>query len=57
MVLYGLADHRLNDFGQVVEFYASREEADAALRHVLTDEPEWCGELSVVAVDFVLSPQ
>jgi hypothetical protein len=52
VTFYGLADYRLNDFGQVIEFYATRAEADAALRDVLTDEPEWKGELDVVAVEF-----
>lgn len=46
MTLYGLADYRLNDFGEVIEFYPSRAEADAALRDVLRDEPEWVGEPS-----------
>jgi hypothetical protein len=57
MTFYGLADYRLNDFGEVIDFYVSREEADAALRDVLTDEPEWSGELGVVAIEFPLSAQ
>jgi hypothetical protein len=50
---YGLADFRLagSELGGVVEFYLSREEAEAALRGVLTDEPDWEGEIRVVEVD------
>jgi hypothetical protein len=55
--LYGLADYRLNDFGEVIEFYPSRQEAQDALRAVLEDEPEWAAELGVVSVEFPLSPQ
>jgi hypothetical protein len=57
LTFYGLADYRLNDFGEVIEFYASQAEADAALRDVLTDEPEWEGELGVITVEFALSLQ
>jgi hypothetical protein len=57
VTFYGLADYRLNDFGEVIEFYGSQAEADAALRDVLTDEPEWEGELGVIAVEFAVSPQ
>jgi hypothetical protein len=55
VTFYGLADYRLNDFGEVLEFYGSREEAEAALRDVLRDEPEWEGELGVVTVEFAAS--
>jgi hypothetical protein len=55
--LYGLADYRLNDFGEIIEFYVSRDEADTALRDVLTDEPTWVGELGVVPVEFPISLQ
>jgi hypothetical protein len=55
LVLYGLADERANGSAEVVEFYASREEADAALEGVLEDEPGWAGEVSVVAVEFPFS--
>jgi hypothetical protein len=54
---YALADFRLSDFGEVIEFYVSREDADAALRDVLRDEPAWVGELGVVPVEFTLSLQ
>ena len=53
MTFYGLTDFRLagSELGEVIEFYSSREEAEEALRDVLTDEPEWEGELGVVAVE------
>jgi hypothetical protein len=35
----------------VIEFYASREEAEQALRDVLTDEPEWQGILGITEID------
>lgn len=40
MVFYALTDSRLIDskLGEVVEFFGSREEAEKALRDVLTDE-------------------
>jgi hypothetical protein len=57
MTLYGLADYRENESGRVIEFYSSREEAEAALRDVLTDEPGWSGELGVVPTEFPLSRQ
>jgi hypothetical protein len=51
MTFYGLADYRLSGSGKIIEFYPSREEAEAALRDVLTDAPEWAGELGVVTVE------
>jgi hypothetical protein len=54
---YGLADYRLRDFGEIIEFYFSREEATAALCDIFDDEPGWEGELGVVEVDFAISPQ
>jgi hypothetical protein len=57
LTFYGLADYRLNDFGEVIEFYASRQEANAALEDVLRDEPEWQGELGIISIEFTLSPQ
>ena len=57
MTFYGLADYRLNDFGEVVEFYASREQAEEALRDVLRDEPDWKRFIRVAEVDLgSLSP-
>jgi hypothetical protein len=57
MTLYGLADYRLREFGEIIEFYVSREDADAALTDALRDEPAWAGELGVVPVEFTLSLQ
>jgi hypothetical protein len=57
MTLCGLADYRLNDFGEVIELYNTCDEAEAALLQVLSDEPDWACELGVVAVEFVISPQ
>jgi hypothetical protein len=57
VTFYGLADYRLNDFGEVFEFFNSQAEADTALRDVLKDEPQWEGELGVIAVEFAVSPQ
>jgi hypothetical protein len=51
MIFYGLADERLNDFGEVVEFFGSREEAEAALRDVLRDEPDWKPIIGVAEID------
>jgi hypothetical protein len=51
VTFYGLADYRL-DFGEVIEFYSSQAEADAALRDVLRDEPTWLGLLGVIEVNF-----
>jgi hypothetical protein len=43
-----LADSEL---GEVFEFFASREEAEEALRDVLTDEPDWKGIIGVAEID------
>ena len=53
MTFYALTDSRLagSELGEVVEFYLTREKAEAALRDVLSDEPDWEGEISVVEVD------
>jgi hypothetical protein len=37
----------------VIEFYASREEAEKALRDVLVDEPGWDRQISVVESTWV----
>jgi hypothetical protein len=39
----------------VVEFFSTREEADATLHDCLTDEPGWARVLRVEAVDFSAS--
>jgi hypothetical protein len=57
MIFYGLADYRLNDFGEVVEFYVTRAQAEAALVDVLRDEPEWEGELGIVPIRVRISAQ
>jgi hypothetical protein len=46
-MVWGLTDHFV---GEVVAFYASREQAERALKSVLRDEPEWRGMLEVVSV-------
>jgi hypothetical protein len=53
LVFYALTDSRLTDteLGEVVEFFASREEAEKALRDVLADEPDWDRQISVVEID------
>ena len=39
MTSNGLADYRLMIFADIIKFYASRDEADAALRDVLSAMP------------------
>ncbi len=53
MTFYGLTDARLvgSELGEVVEFFGSREDAEEAPRQVLTDEPDWDGEVAVVEVE------
>jgi ABC-type sugar transport system substrate-binding protein len=53
MTFYALTDSRLTDteLGEVVEFYASREQAEAALSDVLTNEPEWKGIVGIAEID------
>ena len=46
-MLWGLADRFVDE---VIELYRSREQAERALRNVLTDEPEWEGMIEVVPV-------
>jgi len=48
MSFWGLADHSLHE---VIEFYASAEEAEQTLKLVLADEPDWAGMLEVVEID------
>jgi hypothetical protein len=57
VTFYSLADYHLRDFGEIIEFFLCREEADAALRDVLRDEPEWAGQLGVMPIEFALSNQ
>jgi hypothetical protein len=48
MIFWGLADHRVEE---VIDFYATRGEAEETLKQVLEDEPGWVGVLEVVAVE------
>jgi hypothetical protein len=59
LTFYGIADSRLasTEFGEVIEIYVNRADAEQALKDVLADEPEWVGEVGVVSIDFPLSPQ
>jgi hypothetical protein len=47
VLFFGLASRRLEE---VVEFYDTAEQAAAALSDALRDEPQWRGDLYVVAV-------
>ena len=50
-----LLDH---DLDEVIEFYPSREAAEAELAEILHDEPGWVEKLELVVVDFwALRPQ
>lgn len=49
VVFFGLADFSLQE---VVEFYATRQEAEQTLRDVLRDEPDWREILGLVRVEF-----
>jgi hypothetical protein len=46
-MVWGLTDLFV---GEVIAFYASREQAERALKSVLRDEPEWEGMLEIVSV-------
>jgi len=52
MVVYGIASSLSRD---IDDFYASSDEADAALAEILKDEPELEGTLWVEQVEFELS--
>ena len=49
VVFFALASRETQ---RVIEFYSSREEADAGLRAVLADEPGFATVLCVVAINF-----
>jgi hypothetical protein len=49
VVFYGLADY---SFGEVFEFFATREQAERMLGDLLHDEPDLRGVVAVVRVDF-----
>jgi hypothetical protein len=53
VVLYGIASSLSRD---IDDFYVSREEAESALREILTDEPDFEGELWIEPIEFELSP-
>jgi len=53
VVLYGIASACSGD---VSDFHASRADAEAVLAGILSDEPEFEGDLWVEAVEFELSP-
>ena len=59
LTFYRFADYTLSgsELGEVIEFYVSPEEAEAALRDVLIDEPEWEDELAIEIVELAVSPQ
>ena len=46
-MLWALADRFVDE---VIDLYPSREQAERALRAVLTDEPEWEGMMEIVPV-------
>ena len=46
---YGLHDL---DTEEVVDWFLTEQEAEAALRDVLRDEPGWVGRVEVVEIDF-----
>ena len=52
MILYGIASSLSRD---VDDFYATREEAEAALAEVVADEPDFEGMLWVEPMAFELS--
>ena len=47
MRFFGLASYQSND---VIEFFASRDEAEAALRKVVEEVPQLAGHLTVIEV-------
>jgi hypothetical protein len=49
MVLYGLVEL---DLQEVVEFYPSQADAEAALRAALNDEPDWAPILAVARIEY-----
>ena len=53
MLFYGLLDRELQE---VIEFYPSKEAAEAELQEILGDEPGWVTKLEVVVVDFETPP-
>jgi hypothetical protein len=54
VILYALISDQIG--GKVVDYYATREQAEAELRDALADEPEWAGILRVEPFEFETSP-
>jgi hypothetical protein len=52
VIFDGIADSFV---GEAIDFYSSREAAEAELVKVLRDAPELAGELFVEAVDFAVA--
>jgi hypothetical protein len=46
LILYALADD-----SETIETFLTRGEAEAAVRAVLADEPEWAGRIKVVELE------
>ena len=46
---HGLLDR---EHAEVIEFYATRQDADRELGVILHDEPDWVGRFEIVVVDF-----
>ena len=53
MIFYGLADYAVDE---IIEFYATKEDAQVALRQVLEDEPQWKPILGIETVNFGATP-
>ena len=52
-MLWGLTDRFVDE---VIEFYASREQAERALQAVLIDEPGWEGMIEIVPLPLPILP-
>jgi hypothetical protein len=51
--LYGLALYTVDE---IIEWFSTREEAEEAVRQVITDEPGFVGIVGVETVELALSP-
>jgi hypothetical protein len=49
VILYGIASNRSGD---IEDWYPTREEAEATLRSILRDEPDFEGDLWVEEIEF-----
>jgi hypothetical protein len=52
MILWGLADHQVEEF---VEVFARHADAEKMLREWLSDEPQWEAILEVVPLELEFS--